>query len=460
MASYELLYVVPAGKVNKGKNPVCLALRKGNREPQKQYQSAESYMAIWQEELENETKRKAEVTSLYQTKNGGRGKVYILPNGQILIPVPILEGKGNSTGYVSLKDVTAICQGYDGNGILRFFDKDISLSTHMAAHSLFTRVNHAKSNYCEGYKPSDLIWEILTEKEKVQCALSQPADLRSDILQTGKSLTLATLDFLRQVPVEKLPEVIGDLCRKMGRVDGYWRDKKMDWLRAYVYTMVGHMATKEDVKKALALADHPETIPMENPTEIGQTYWSASCDIQAEPSDSDSDDTVDDRKLIYATSYADVVRTVTANPTVTALDKTQSALRNISGVASVMEEVQSRAQSALSTVHGISAAMEAAQQQARFMDQQMQIYRNINALRTIANALPGVAVATDPIEKRLTSLQSVLGNLGRVSPMSRQIPSQYNIFEITQEKRKGLAKIDPTADRLIDRLFQKKMIKE
>lgn len=460
MNGYELLYVVPTEKMNKGRNSACLVLRKGNQEPQKQYQSVESYMSIWMQELEEEMQAKAEVTSLYQTKRGGRGKVYLMPNQQIFIPISILPGKGNSTGYVSLKDVTGISQGYNGNGMIRFLDGQISLSTHMAVGSLYDRVNMAKSIYCDGYKPSDLIMELITEKEKVQCALSQPKGLGGDILHVGKSLTLATLDFLSQVPIEKLPQVLDDLCRKMGRVDGYWLDKQMNWIRAYVHTMVGHMATKEDVKKSLALADHPDAIPMENPTEIGQTYWSASCDIQAEPSETDEDDTLDDGKLIYVTSYADMVRTVTAKPPVSAWDKTQSALRNSSGVDSLMEEVQSRAQSALSTGHGISAVMEAAQQQARFIGQQTQIYRNVNAFTTIANALPGMAVTVDPVTKHLSSVQRVLKDLRREGSMARQIHFQYDVFDIPQEKRKGLAKIDPTAARLIDRLFQKKMTKE
>lgn len=367
MSGYELLYVVPTEKTNKGKNSACLVLRKGNQEPQKQYQSAESYMVNWQEELEEETKRKAEVTSLYQTKNGGRGKVYLMPNQQIFIPISILPGKGNSTGYVSLKDVTGISQGYNENGMIRFLEGRISLQTHMAVDSLFDRVNKAKSTYCEGFKPADLVMELITEKEKVQCALSQPNGLGADILHVGKSLTLATLDFLRQVPIEKLPEVIGDLCRKMGRVDEYWRDKKMDWLRAYIYTMVGHTATKEDVKKALELADRPETIPMVNPKEIQRKYWTAFCETQEEPSDIDTDEPLDDGKLIWRATYADVFRTFPDKPSISARAAAQFGLPNTSSLAATMKEsLQSQARLTFPASPAVSAMMESALSQARF----------------------------------------------------------------------------------------------
>lgn len=366
MSGYELLYVVPTEKTNKGKNSACLVLRKGNQEPQKQYQSAESYMVNWQEELEEETKYKAEVTSLYQTKNGRRGKVYLMPNQQIFIPISILPGKGNSTGYVSLKDVTGISQGYNGNGMIRFLEGRISLQTHMAVDSLFDRVNKAKSTYCEGFKPADLVMELITEKEKVQCALSQPNGLGADILHVGKSLTLATLDFLRQVPIEKLPEVIGDLCRKMGRVDGYWRDKKMDWLRAYIYTMVGHTATKEDVKKALELADRPETIPQVNPTEIGRKYWPAFCEIQEESPEINSVDTFATRPLIFVTARCDTVREITASPIASTITEAQSVLQKSSKMATLMETALSQTRTASPVSSAVSAMMESALSQARF----------------------------------------------------------------------------------------------
>ena len=392
MSGYELLYVVPTEKTNKGKNSACLVLRKGNQEPQKQYQSAESYMVNWQEELEEETKRKAEVTSLYQTKNGGRGKVYLMPNQQIFIPISILPGKGNSTGYVSLKDVTGISQGYNGNGMIRFLEGRISLQTHMAVDSLFDRVNKAKSTYCEGFKPADLVMELITEKEKVQCALSQPNGLGADILHVGKSLTLATLDFLRQVPIEKLPEVIGDLCRKMGRVDEYWRDKKMDWLRAYIYTMVGHTATKEDVKKALELADRPETIPQENPTEIRRKYWPSFCKTQTAESETTADETLHRGKLIFNDSYVDMVRHITARPEVSALTKMQPSVRSLTD---------------------LSPAMEAAQQQERYFGQMARTYRYLNNWK----AIPGVITQSQGMVNAMASANSLLDQIGRTSLM-------------------------------------------
>ena len=439
MSGYELLYVVPTEKTNKGKNSACLVLRKGNQEPQKQYQSAESYMVNWKEELEEKTKRKAEVTSLYQNKNGGRGKVYLMPNQQIFIPIPILPGKGNSTGYVSLTDVTSISQGYNGDGMIRFLTGQISLQTHMAVNSLFDRVNMAKSRYCEGYKPADLIMELITEKEKVQCALAQSKDFASDFLQTGKSLIVVALELLRQMPVEKLPQILDDLCRKMGRFDGYWLDKKMDWLRAYIYTMAGHTATKEDVKKALELADRPETIPQVNPTEIGRKYWPAFCETQTEESETTADETLHRGKLIFDDSYVDVVRHITARPEVSALAKAQPAVRGLAG---------------------LSPAMEAAQQQERYFRQMERTYRYLNNWK----AIPGVITQSQGMVNAMASANSLLDQIGRTSWMfqtnnfyDEKLTRRMVFGDLEKWKGVGVVGLGSNVEDLIHPLNRKKL---
>lgn len=340
MDSYELLYVVPTQKINHGKNVACLAFRKGNLEPQKQYQSAERYMTTWQEELEYETQRKAEVTFLYPTKSGGRGKVYRMPNGQIFIPIPILPGKGNSTGYVSVTDIMAICQDCDGNGMIRFGEKQIFLSTHMAVHSLYDRVNMAKSTYCQGYRTSDLILEMLSEKEKVQCALSQPQDLGSDILQLDKSMIVATLDRLQEVPPEDLARTVEDLSKQMKRLAPYQSDMKMAWIRAYVHTMFGHIATKEEVKKTIELAKHPESLPAEySPdTKKRQIYWTGFSDNRKEASEGLARET-SHKGVSYGGSYSvNKVRKIAVKPYINHWDTISStSLLTLSDIEKVIQ---------------------------------------------------------------------------------------------------------------------------
>ena len=259
MKQSNLLYVIPAEKAEPGMYATCLVLKKGETKPQKHYQKADTYMERLLHEPADVGQEEGHISYLYPQKDGGRGKVYFLSDGTILIPVKVQEGKGN-IGYVSLKDMLGCSGSPKEHGTIHFKNTEVTLLARETTSTLMERMNRGLSMFCEGYRPSDLIWTVMDARDRVESQLAQPKELSNNPLCLGKSTLLTTVDFLKKVPQDELLRVLNDLSRNGVHLDIPLQKDRFQWMKAYLQVVTRGPVSDADVGKAIYLTKHPEQI--------------------------------------------------------------------------------------------------------------------------------------------------------------------------------------------------------
>lgn len=282
------VYIVPAERRN-GDGPSCRVLIKGNTHPQQIPGTVESHIRYLMESMARRTGEAGACHALHEGAKTSRGKVWELPNGQILSPVQILAEKGG-TGYVSLGEIVGVYAEQD-IGVIQFCGESVTLKTSMKVNGLYDCIFKASRRYLEGHKDSDVLLRLIGEKEKQEMKDARDAEGAETALQ--KSLLLGSIDFIHQCPPEDQPRVIDDIWKFLWR--SHMRGQKygsgtINYIKACLQSLMKKPMTPEEERRAARLAQHPERLlPWEEivpsaempPTKPvaedgeGQKYWPA-----------------------------------------------------------------------------------------------------------------------------------------------------------------------------------------
>lgn len=282
------VYIVPAERRN-GDGPSCRVLIKGNTHPQQIPGTVESHIRYLMESMARRTGKAGACHALHEGAKTSRGKVWELPNGQILSPVQILAEKGG-TGYVSLGEIVGVYAEQD-IGVIQFCGESVTLKTSMKVNGLYDCIFKASRRYLEGHKDSDVLLRLIGEKEKQEMKDARDGEGAETALQ--KSLLLGSIDFIHQCPPEDQPRVIDDIWKFLWR--SHMRGQKygsgtINYIKACFQSLMKKPMTPEEERRAARLAQHPERLlPWEEivpsaempPTKPvaedgeGQKYWSA-----------------------------------------------------------------------------------------------------------------------------------------------------------------------------------------
>lgn len=282
------VYIVPAERRN-GDGPSCRVLIKGNTHPQQIPGTVESHIRYLMESMARRTGKAGACHALHEGAKTSRGKVWELPNGQILSPVQILAEKGG-TGYVSLGEIVGVYAEQD-IGVIQFCGESVTLKTSMKVNGLYDCIFKASRRYLEGHKDSDVLLRLIGEKEKQEMKDARDAEGAETALQ--KSLLLGSIDFIHQCPPEDQSRVIDDIWKFLWR--SHMRGQKygsgtINYIKACLQSLMKKPMTPEEERRAARLAQHPERLlPWEEivpsaempPTKPvaedgeGQKYWPA-----------------------------------------------------------------------------------------------------------------------------------------------------------------------------------------
>ena len=282
------VYIVPAERRN-GDGPSCRVLIKGNTHPQQIPGTVESHIRYLMESMARRTGKAGACHALHEGAKTSRGKVWELPNGQILSPVQILAEKGG-TGFVSLGEIVGVYAEQD-IGVIQFCGESVTLKTSMKVNGLYDCIFKASRRYLEGHKYSDVLLRLIGEKEKQEMKDARDAKGAETALQ--KSLLLGSIDFIHQCPPEDQPRVIDDIWKFLFRAQR--RGQKygvstINYVNACFQSVMKKPMTPEEERRAARLAQHPERLlPWEEivpsaempPTKPvadggeGQKYWPA-----------------------------------------------------------------------------------------------------------------------------------------------------------------------------------------
>lgn len=282
------VYIVPAERRN-GDGPSCRVLIKGNTHPQLIPGTVESHIRYLMESMARRTGKAGACHALHEGAKTSRGKVWELPNGQILSPVQILAEKGG-TGYVSLGEIVGVYAEQD-IGVIQFCGESVTLKTSMKVNGLYDCIFKASRRYLEGHKDSDVLLRLIGEKEKQEMKDARDGEGAETALQ--KSLLLGSIDFIHQCPPEDQPRVIDDIWKFLWR--SHMRGQKygsgtINYIKACLQSLMKKPMTLEEERRAARLAQHPERLlsweeivpPAEMPPAKpvaeggeGQKYWPA-----------------------------------------------------------------------------------------------------------------------------------------------------------------------------------------
>lgn len=283
------VYIVPAERRN-GDGPSCRVLIKGNTHPQQIPGTVESHIRYLMESMARRTGKAGACHALHEGAKTSRGKVWELPNGQILSPVQILAEKGG-TGYVSLGEIVGVYAEQD-IGVIQFCGESVTLKTSMKVNGLYDCIFKASRRYLEGHKDSDVLLRLIGEKEKQEMKDARDGEGAETALQ--KSLLLGSIDFIHQCPPEDQPRIIDDVHKFFWR--SHMRGQKYgsgmtNYIKACLQSLMKKPMTPEEERRAARLAQHPERLlPWEEivpsaempPTKPvaeggeGQKYWPAA----------------------------------------------------------------------------------------------------------------------------------------------------------------------------------------
>lgn len=284
------VYIVPAERRN-GDGPSCRVLIKGNTHPQQIPGTVESHIRYLMESMARRTGKAGACHALHEGAKTSRGKVWELPNGQILSPVQILAEKGG-TGYVSLGEIVGV-YAEQGLGVIQFCGESVTLKTSMKVNGLYDCISKASRRYLEGHKDSDVVLRFISEKEKQE--MQDARDLEGAEKETAlqKSLLLGSIDFIHQCPPEDQSRIIDDVYKFLWR--SHMRGQKYgsgmtNYIKACLQSLMKKPMTPEEERRAARLAQHPERLlpweeivpsaetPPAKPVAEGgegQKYWSA-----------------------------------------------------------------------------------------------------------------------------------------------------------------------------------------
>lgn len=252
------VYIVPAERRN-GDGPSCRVLIKGNTHPQQIPGTVESHIRYLMESMARRTGKAGACHALHEGAKTSRGKVWELPNGQILSPVQILAEKGG-TGYVSLGEIVGVYAEQD-IGVIQFCGESVTLKTSMKVNGLYDCIFKASRRYLEGHKDSDVLLRLIGEKEKQEMKDARDGEGAETALQ--KSLLLGSIDFIHQCPPEDQPRVIDDIWKFLWR--SHMRGQKygsgtINYIKACFQSLMKKPMTPEEERRAARLAQHPERL--------------------------------------------------------------------------------------------------------------------------------------------------------------------------------------------------------
>lgn len=252
------VYIVPAERRN-GDGPSCRVLIKGNTHPQQIPGTVESHIRYLMESMARRTGKAGACHALHEGAKTSRGKVWELPNGQILSPVQILAEKGG-TGYVSLGEIVGVYAEQD-IGVIQFCGESVTLKTSMKVNGLYDCIFKASRRYLEGHKDSDVLLRLIGEKEKQEMKDARDAEGAETALQ--KSLLLGSIDFIHQCPPEDQPRIIDDVYKFLWR--SHMRGQKygsgtINYIKACLQSLMKKPMTPEEERRAARLAQHPERL--------------------------------------------------------------------------------------------------------------------------------------------------------------------------------------------------------
>lgn len=252
------VYIVPAERRN-GDGPSCRVLIKGNTHPQQIPGTVESHIRYLMESMARRTGKAGACHALHEGAKTSRGKVWELPNGQILSPVQILAEKGG-TGYVSLGEIVGVYAEQD-IGVIQFCGESVTLKTSMKVNGLYDCIFKASRRYLEGHKDSDVLLRLIGEKEKQEMKDARDGEGAETALQ--KSLLLGSIDFIHQCPPEDQPRVIDDIWKFLWR--SHMRGQKYgsgmtNYIKACLQSLMKKPMTPEEERRAARLAQHPERL--------------------------------------------------------------------------------------------------------------------------------------------------------------------------------------------------------
>ena len=252
------VYIVPAERRN-GDGPSCRVLIKGNTHPQQIPGTVEIHIRYLMESMARRTGKAGACHALHEGAKTSRGKVWELPNGQILSPVQILAEKGG-TGYVSLGEIVGVYAEQD-IGVIQFCGESVTLKTSMKVNGLYDCIFKASRRYLEGHKDSDVLLRLIGEKEKQEMKDARDGEGAETALQ--KSLLLGSIDFIHQCPPEDQPRVIDDIWKFLWR--SHMRGQKYgsgmtNYIKACLQSLMKKPMTPEEERRAARLAQHPERL--------------------------------------------------------------------------------------------------------------------------------------------------------------------------------------------------------
>lgn len=284
------VYIVPAERRN-GDGPSCRVLIKGNTHPQQIPGTVESHIRYLMESMARRTGKAGACHALHEGAKTSRGKVWELPNGQILSPVQILAEKGG-TGYVSLGEIVGVYAEQD-IGVIQFCGESVTLKTSMKVNGLYDCISKASRRYLEGHKDSDVLLRLIGEKEKQEMQDARDPEGAEKETALQKSLLLGSIDFIHQCPPEDQSRIIDDVYKFLWR--SHMRGQKYgsgmtNYIKACLQSLMKKPMTPEEERRAARLAQHPERLlpweeivpsaetPPAKPVAEGgegQKYWSA-----------------------------------------------------------------------------------------------------------------------------------------------------------------------------------------
>lgn len=284
------VYIVPAERRN-GDGPSCRGLIKGNTHPQQIPGTVESHIRYLMESMARRTGKAGACHALHEGAKTSRGKVWELPNGQILSPVQILAEKGG-TGDVSLGEIVGVYAEQD-IGVIQFCGESVTLKTSMKVNGLYDCISKASRRYLEGHKDSDVLLRLIGEKEKQEMQDARDPEGAEKETALQKSLLLGSIDFIHQCPPEDQSRIIDDVYKFLWR--SHMRGQKYgssmtNYIKACLQSLMKKPMTPEEERRAARLAQHPERLlpweeivpsaetPPAKPVAEGgegQKYWSA-----------------------------------------------------------------------------------------------------------------------------------------------------------------------------------------
>lgn len=254
------VYIVPAERRN-GDGPSCRVLIKGNTHPQQIPGTVESHIRYLMESMARRTGKAGACHALHEGAKTSRGKVWELPNGQILSPVQILAEKGG-TGYVSLGEIVGVYAEQD-IGVVQFCGESVTLKTSMKVNGLYDCIFKASRRYLEGHKDSDVLLRLIGEKEKQEMQDARDPEGAEKETALQKSLLLGSIDFIHQCPPEDQPRIIDDVYKFLWR--SHMRGQKYgsgmtNYIKACLQSLMKKPMTPEEERRAARLAQHPERL--------------------------------------------------------------------------------------------------------------------------------------------------------------------------------------------------------